>query len=369
MAFTVYKSGKSGWRLVQREFIDGKRVATAVPKEAYSAIGFRVDMTIDEARERAKQITKQHLVEERKKVQAVKRVEHLKLVDSAYLPKLPVAKFEKHLEDLTMGMSNRLKTVMHHWSTVQKIIVEMELDPKDFYDSRYKIYAYFMKEKFSLDYTGKLLRVFNLWGHFFSKHTNTFFQPIPKPNMNEAQRFVEAREDKTGVRKEALPLNAFDLKNQKSSWSNSNLEKQWNWLFIALWFGLRPTEVDGLKNKKLWKLEKHNETEILMIYQTKLTNISKDKRWKPIPVYFKEQQEALKLVQSGEFKRPLAKTVAKYIGEGFDNYSPRKGFTDLMLERGFSLEDISTFLGHSSIDTTWKHYKNKMTFKLPGKAG
>lgn len=369
MAFTVYKSGKLGWRVVQREFIDGKRIATAVPKEAYSAIGFRADMTINEARERAKQLTKQKLVEDRKKVSAAKRVAHLKLVDSAYLPSLPVAKFEKHLEDLTMGMTDRLKTVLHHWSTVQKIIVHLELDPKDFYDSRYKVYGYFMKQKFSLDYTGKLLRVFNLWGHFFSKYTNTFFQPIPKPNMNEAQRFVEAREDKKGVRKEAKPLNDIDLKNQKSTWEHAGLIDQWNWLFIALWFGLRPTEVDNLTNKKHWKIEQHNKTKVLMVYQTKLTGVAKDKRWKPIPVYFEEQKEALKLIEAGSFKRPLAKTVAKYIGDGFDNYSPRKGFTDLMLEKGFNLEDISTFLGHSSIDTTWKHYKNKMTFKLPGKTG
>jgi integrase len=295
-------------------------------------------------------------------------VKHIKLVDVSYLPKPVVAEFESHLADLTMGMSNRLDTILKHWATTQKIIVKLEMDPKDFYVLRYKIYAYFMNQRYSLDYAGKFLRMLNLWGHFFSRHTNTFFQAVPKPNMNEQQRFIEAREDKVGVRKEAKPLDFSTLKKTKSTFEIAGLLDQWNWLYIALWFGLRPTEVDNLKEKKYWKIsfDVKNKVSVLNVFQTKLTSVPKDKRWKPIPIYFDKQKQALKLIENLALWRPLSKTIAKYIGEGFENYSPRKGFTDLMLEKGFSLEDISVFLGHSSIDTTWKHYKNKQTSKLPG---
>jgi integrase len=370
MAFTVYKSKKKdGWRLVQRGYINGKRIAKVIPREVYHTIGFRLDMSIEEARDRAKQLTNVELIQARSDSEIIRKLEHSKLVDSVFLPKTQVLAFERHLDSITMGMANRLKTTLHQWATVQKIIVELQIDPKDFYDNRHRVFRFLISKQFSLDYSSKLIRLLNLWGHFFARHTNTFFQPIPKPNMNEAQRFIDAREGKTGVRRESASLNEIDLKNSRSTFDNNGLTLQWNWLFVALWFGLRPSEVDNLKSNKFWRIDKIEETDVLMVYQTKLTGVPKDKRWKPIPIYFDEQKQAIDLILTGEFKRPTAKTVAKYLGEGHNNYSPRKGFTDLMLGRGFSLEDISAFLGHSSIDTTWKHYKNKMVFKLPKKTG
>ncbi len=78
--------------------------------------------------------------------------------------------------------------------------------------------------------------------------------------------------------------------------------------------------------------------------------------------------EALKIIQSGEFKKPLNKTLKRLFEiDGIGAYSPRKGFTDLFLSRNYQLEDIATFLGHSSIETTWRHYKNKFAYRLPEK--
>jgi site-specific recombinase XerD len=127
-------------------------------------------------------------------------------------------------------------------------------------------------------------------------------------------------------------------------------------------------EVDNLVDKKFWKITRdtENNVDVLNIYQTKLTSLSKDQRWKPIPVFFKEQKEALNILLTSTLKRPLNKTIQSYLNdEDYESYSPRKGFTDLMLERGFALEDISTFLGHNDINTTWRHYKNKKKFRLP----
>jgi hypothetical protein len=44
------------------------------------------------------------------------------------------------------------------------------------------------------------------------------------------------------------------------------------------------------------------------------------------------------------FERPLPKTIKRIIGDKFDTYSPRKGFTDMMLNEGWALEDLSAFL-------------------------
>jgi integrase len=46
----------------------------------------------------------------------------------------------------------------------------------------------------------------------------------------------------------------------------------------------------------------------------------------------------------------------------------RKGFIDLMLDHGQSLEDISAWLGHQNIEMTWQKYRNKkrVSFKPAG---
>lgn len=111
--------------------------------------------------------------------------------------------------------------------------------------------------------------------------------------------------------------------------------------------------------------DRTNKVSVLRVYQSKLKMLSKDYRWKTIPIHSKRQQMAVELIKSGEFERPLTKSIKRIIGDQFDTYSPRKGFTDMMLNEGWELEDISVFMGHSSIETTWRHYKNKMTFKMP----
>jgi len=40
-------------------------------------------------------------------------------------------------------------------------------------------------------------------------------------------------------------------------------------------------------------------------------------------------------------------------------YAGRKGFQDLMLNRGQRLEDISMWMGHQSIEMTWTKYRNR----------
>jgi hypothetical protein len=45
-------------------------------------------------------------------------------------------------------------------------------------------------------------------------------------------------------------------------------------------------------------------------------------------------------------------------------YGGRKGFTDLMLSKGNTIENISIWMGHSTLDRTWRSYKQKMKFHL-----
>jgi integrase len=117
---------------------------------------------------------------------------------------------------------------------------------------------------------------------------------------------------------------------------------QYNWLYLSVWLGLRPNEVDKLIDDEFVRILFDKQgIPILWVYQSKLTSIPPRFRWKLIPL----------------FERPLAKTVKKYLGSNITLYGGRKGFTDLMLSINQRLENISQWMGHSTIDRTWKHYK------------
>lgn len=82
-------------------------------------------------------------------------------------------------------------------------------------------------------------------------------------------------------------------------------------------------------------------------------------RWKPIPLLFEEQRFGLKIIEAKSFKRPLVKTIKKHFGDRHDCYGGRKGFVDLMLSKGHTLENISIWMGHATLGRTWRSYKNK----------
>ncbi len=89
-------------------------------------------------------------------------------------------------------------------------------------------------------------------------------------------------------------------------------------------------------------------------------------RWKPIPIIFDEQKFALKIIEAQNFKRPLIKTIRKCFGPGVDSYGGRKGFPDQMLSKNQLFENISVWMGHSTLQRTWYSYKSRRRFHVPG---
>jgi integrase len=56
--------------------------------------------------------------------------------------------------------------------------------------------------------------------------------------------------------------------------------------------------------------------------------------------------------------------MRKAFGAGTTLYGGRKGFVDLMLSLGQNLENVSIWLGHKDISTTWEHYKDRDTLSF-----
>ena len=115
----------------------------------------------------------------------------------------------------------------------------------------------------------------------------------------------------------------------------------------------------------MWKVETlFNGRKVLWVYQTKIIALPEVDRWKPIPILYPEQEVALKILEERGFKRPLVKTIREHFGKEISLYGGRKGFTDLMLSKGNSLESISIWMGHSTIGRTWKSYKNRRKYHI-----
>ena len=138
-----------------------------------------------------------------------------------------------------------------------------------------------------------------------------------------------------------------------------------NWIYLTVWFGLRPKEVDSLHQDENWKIEElYNGRKVLWIFQTKVIALPEEDRWKPIPILYKEQEEGLEIIKTKQHKRPLIKTMRLHFGKNVHLYGGRKAFTDLMLSKGNTLENISILMGHSTINRTWQSYKNRRKYHI-----
>lgn len=138
--------------------------------------------------------------------------------------------------------------------------------------------------------------------------------------------------------------------------------------------GLRPSELDRFieNNQEKDRVAFENGVKCLVVKQTKTVNKSGVRLgYKKIPVLSKEQNEALEEILNHSSTRPSPEWMDKYLrrkghsykpkGHKFDCYSGRKGFIDLMLSQDYNqkLENISVYPGHSSVSTSYTHYKDK----------
>ena len=233
--------------------------------------------------------------------------------------------------------------------------------PRNVFYHTDQIYDYFCQRKMSLRYLQGILKVANLWGFFFSRKLARPFLPIPAPRGYERQRIITANYEKVGAARASKPLTPLDLELVSKKLNRRNL----NWLILSVWFGLRPKEVDSLTQRESWRVETlPTGRKILWVFQTKIIALPPEDRWKPIPILFNEQHFSLRIIESGDFCRPIRKTMRKHFGIGVTTYAGRKGFADLMLSKGQSFENISVWMGHSTLQRMWRSYKSRRKFHL-----
>ena len=357
------RARKANWYVCFQAYENGNRKQKSVAKIALHSLGFNQSMSVFEAKLRCSILNRERNILKSKMRIAGKRIEEKTVIFSTLFAESEVGKFESILRDENFGSEKYLQKLYSHFLFVQKLCVKLNIQPHEYRDNSKRIYKYLIEKKISVSYGNRLISILNRWGRFKSKQAKSFYEEVESPRGRERSAIAEAQLSKRGVRTElgvrsaSLPLREADLLKVKSVISY----EQYNWLYLSVWLGLRPQEIDSLKAPRLYKIERDKKFGLIVlnVYQSKLMSIAEKNRWKLIPIIFSEQVNCLRIIESGNFIRPLCKTIQKHISTAVTTYGGRKGFVDLMLLKGQALEDISMWLGHKTIATTWRDYKYK----------
>jgi hypothetical protein len=354
-SYSASRTGLTTWRIREVTYSEGKRKIQQVPREAYIALGINPSWTLEEAQKRCHQINADQTLNKKSITAAASRVKLETIIESTYIPEELATSFVEELKtNATVGND---KKILFHWQFAQKLIVHLKREPSEYADSGKQIYRYFQEKKISLSYCEKVLAVLNQWGKFVSRKQRSYFEPVPNPRGVDAQRIKQAYLKSPRYRGPSGALTPEMLAKIEDKLPN---KKQANWLAVSVWFGLRPEEIDQLvTHPEHHKIRNDGKFDILEVYQTKLVALEEEKKWKPIPVLFPEQKKLLKVIEARDLEQPLNVTLRKLTNDKVTCYGGRKGFIDLMLDRDQVFEEVSIWMGHQSIERSWRDYKNK----------
>lgn len=361
------KDGTENWLLYFRSIKDGVKTDTYIPKNALIQHGFHPTMDVEDAKARVSQLNGLKRIERReegRKVRILAQARERAEIKSAHLPPRLVDEFENRFlkEQLGIGANGftKYQKGLHHWAWAKRMIEALNIPPEEWKFRSRAFYDYFRKQAISYEYSRKVLRVLNLWGVFVSHRVGTSFLEVSTPGKVDREAINDAWHDKGNTSTASLPLAPSVLDGAKDKFK----PPQYQWLFVSVWLGLRPNEIDNLLKPGAYRIEKDSAgVEVIWVYQPKLTALPRADRFKGIPCILPEQRTALEYIQTGQLKRPIVKTMHRYLGPGINTYGGRKGFSDLMLAYGQDITDISMWMGHQDITTTWIKYKQKKLVK------
>lgn len=343
MGYQIRKKKKDGaWFLfyVRDSGKGGVTSRTVHPGEGeYAETGLRPEMGIEEAR-RALESFRRHkevLRHAARRHRILGRLNEEAAVEGAYLSRGLSVEFEAVLK------RNRIPQA--HWHTARKVILAIGLHPKLWYEESDQFYAHLEAKGYSNDYVKKLMRAINEYGYFYSKRVGTPWRDVKNPRGHWNKRIRKAQIAKRA--KAGHAAYCVRMRPEELNRMRSRLEPQeWAWLWVALWFGLRPAEVD----RRDWRFGEDERGRFVEVIQEKV-----DGAPKIIPLLVKAQYQAAELMK-GPLKRPSRKKMVAVFGKAVRLYSCRKGFVNLMDEERRSIPEISAWLGHSSITTTMRYY-------------
>lgn len=358
-----FKKGP-GWKLQLITYPkENERKTQDIPRDEWRTHGFTPDLTFEEAQQTARSINAEN---ERKRV-AERKAATLRLMKkesetiNANFPTGLLRDFERIVLRARKALTEKEKEAQSkresHWKAAKKVIVAVNLDYPDWAEQKVVFFDHFAHEKISYSYVQKITRLMNEWGAFCAKRQGKYFADLPLPTGREKERICDRYFEKAGQGKESSPLTWQMLK----AVDGKMIKAQWNWLYMTVWFGLRPGEANNLKDSRFTEVlfDDVLKVPVLKVYQPKLVSLRREDRFKFIPCNYPEQIAGLELLEKEDIDVPLVKTVQGYFGDTVNLYGGRKGFEKMLLDKGEQFENISAMLGHQTVDRTWQNYRNR----------
>lgn len=244
------------------------------------------------------------------------------------------------------GSEARRRVVTSQWKRAEALLAKSglrDIDPALWPDYAEKLFDCAVSEGISLGYFVKVLDLINLYGRFVAREKYT--SKIASPRGFNRQRFL----DQCGTNASAA-LSHSQLLSKRANFT----APEFRFLRASLYLGLRPTEVDDCAN---WTLEDN----VLVVPQTKLTQVDKNARIKAIPLIEPEQKQVIEeiVVRGYEVARPSLEKLHAAFGDRVHTYAGRKGLVAFLMERGYTEFECSSILGHADVKTTRAYYTDQ----------
>jgi len=324
------------WRVAWEWYEEGIRRSTTVKEAHYGDLGISPKMTKAQAQKVTVVLNldnRKTRIDKRREVIRL-RMREIDAKEVRHLPSEYVRHFEEELGDLP-DVDRRRQL----WRKAKALIQEVDIPIRSWRRRRDAIYKYFQEHRHKPAYAKKVIAMLNRWLEFYNEQMRTDYRPIP-PLRGHARGRVE---DASGEDKTSDGLTEEDLAKAKTM-----APRLYKWLYISLWFGLRPVEVDQLLrvNRKRW----YFEGDIFHVYQTKT------RKWKEIPILFSQQRKAIHYIREAKFKRPSPDTIKHHTGGYHHTNAGRHGFTYLMWRRKRSIIEVTSWMGHDDINLTFRIY-------------
>ncbi len=345
MGYRVEKRN-TNWRLIHR-LDHGKsgmeiRVISKKSPE-FESLGLSRYMTFEQAKKfiQSHKATTVHTIQRQMPIE----------ISSDWLPTDIVNEFETFILP-----QKSLKPL--HWHTAKKLISTIKTPPWEWCWLPEVLSNQLVELGYSWDYSQRIWSALNSYGAFYCNRTKHVWSSLPRITTQVKNRIEGAYEDKKGDKHVTYPFSIEMLPKAKESL----LEDEYNWLRIALFFGLRVEEMKQLTtSNKNWFISTDKRFKfVLNVYQGKLKSRGIMKRWlwKAIPAIQPEQIELLSVLKSFKFKEPSLKKLKKHIHPKLTRRSCRRGFSPWLTSKGFSKNIISIWLGHIRPETYMqdKHY-------------
>jgi hypothetical protein len=349
-----------GWKIIYSYIENNQTHYRGVRKHELPQLGFGLDMTLEEARARAKQLNAQDSVRkiEARRQKVMARVSEDALRRAAWLPQGLLEEFErsgKLFGDTPPKNPNKVFSLWHN--AAKTVMDEIRKEPNVWAENQAAFFAAFIKHKYSLSTVQKVIVLLNRWGKFVCRKQGQFFDPLKPPKKKARQDVANANRSK-GIHRQgnrqSAPLSFSLLKAKDDAFTKAER----NWLYCTVAFGLRPEELDLRAGPEPLRINREGEIPVLEVYQGKLeASVDYEDRWKYIPCHYEEQLRALEILEKEEISRPSSARLKGVFGDTVTHYAGRNNFIQWMFEKGRSLEEASPWMGHRSIKTTWAYWQ------------